>query len=298
MCLKGEFMTFGEKLKDLRTKEGFTQKDLGEKLNVTAQAISRWENNEVEPSLSMLTTLSEMFKVSIDVLLGKDEPLAKIEMPERKEEVKKPQTVKPRVVFTNSVQQQKPVLATCEMCNNAIFESADLKRVNVGGRHHRTHIYCHDCNDSRLKKIKEAAEFEGRRKRVRSFWLGGLATAVVLTIGLWATIPSGIAMNIVYASIIGLLCFPFVSCLILDNNFVGEMVGTVFDWGFVRMPGLIFSLDLDGIIWLLTVKLLFWIIGLLLAVVFGLLGLSLGLVVSLFVYPFALRKNILRPDAD
>jgi hypothetical protein len=70
------------------------------------------------------------------------------------------------------------------------------------------------------------------------------------------------------------------------------MVLEVFSWGFVKMPGLIFTLDLDGIIWLLTVKLIFWILGFILAALCGVLAIGLGLVVSLFVYPFAIIKNI------
>ena len=58
------------------------------------------------------------------------------------------------------------------------------------------------------------------------------------------------------------------------------------------MPGLIFELDLDGIIWFLTVKLIFWILGFILAALCGILAIGLGLVVSLFVYPFAIIKNI------
>jgi hypothetical protein len=62
-------------------------------------------------------------------------------------------------------------------------------------------------------------------------------------------------------------------------------------------PILIFELDLDGIIWMLTVKLLFWILGLLLALLFGIFAIALGLFVSLFVYPFALYKDIKNPEA-
>jgi len=62
------------------------------------------------------------------------------------------------------------------------------------------------------------------------------------------------------------------------------------------MPGLIFTLDLEGIIWLLTVKLLFWIIGIVLATLTGILAVALGLVVSLFVYPYAIIENIRHGD--
>ena len=64
------------------------------------------------------------------------------------------------------------------------------------------------------------------------------------------------------------------------------------------MPGLIFTLDLDGIIWFLTVKLLFWILGIVLAILCGLLGICVGLAVSVFVYPYALYQNIKHPEDD
>lgn len=67
--------------------------------------------------------------------------------------------------------------------------------------------------------------------------------------------------------------------------------------GFVKFPGLIFTLDLDGIAWLLTVKLLFWVLGFVLAALFFLLAVGLGLIVGIFVYPYALKKNIQHPEA-
>jgi hypothetical protein len=67
---------------------------------------------------------------------------------------------------------------------------------------------------------------------------------------------------------------------------------SICEWGFVRMPGVIFTLDLDGLIWLLTVKLLFWVIGIILAICCGILGIIVGMVVSVFVYPSALIKNL------
>lgn len=66
----------------------------------------------------------------------------------------------------------------------------------------------------------------------------------------------------------------------------------------VKFPGLIFSLDLDGIIWLLTVKLLFWIIGFVLSITFLTMGVALGMVLSVFIYPFALRNSYKNPLKD
>ena len=129
-------------------------------------------------------------------------------------------------------------------------------------------------------------------RRIHSFVWGGLAALILIVFGIIASVNSGDYTNLAFYGVIGILAFTLVSCLILDNNFIGEMVGEIFSWGFVKMPGLIFTLDLDGIIWLLTVKLIFWILGFILAALCGILAISLGLVVSLFVYPYAIYKNV------
>ena len=122
-------------------------------------------------------------------------------------------------------------------------------------------------------------------RRNKSFVWGGVTATALVVLG----IATG---NILPMIIIALTGFTLVSCLILGNNFVGDMIAEIFSWGFVRFPGLIFTLDLDGIIWLITVKLLFWVLGLLIAIFFGILAIALGLLLSVFVYPFALVKNI------
>lgn len=129
-------------------------------------------------------------------------------------------------------------------------------------------------------------------KRTHSFIWGGLAALVFIIIGIATSVSSSDYTNLAFWGVIGVLAFTLISCLILGNNFVGEMIEEIFSWGFVSMPGLIFELDLDGIIWFLTVKLLLWILGLILAVVCGILAVVLGLIVSLFVYPYALVKDI------
>ena len=55
---------------ELRTKHGFSQDELAEKLFVTRQAISRWENGETSPNVETLKLLSKLYDVSINTLLG------------------------------------------------------------------------------------------------------------------------------------------------------------------------------------------------------------------------------------
>lgn len=55
---------------ELRTKNGLSQDELAEKVFVTRQAVSRWENGETVPSTDTLKLLSKLFNVSINTLLG------------------------------------------------------------------------------------------------------------------------------------------------------------------------------------------------------------------------------------
>ena len=55
---------------ELRTKKGLSQEALAEKVSVTRQAVSRWENGETTPNPETLKRLSVLFDVSINTLLG------------------------------------------------------------------------------------------------------------------------------------------------------------------------------------------------------------------------------------
>ena len=62
-------MTLGRKLAGYRKLAGFTQQQLGEHLNLSAQAISKWEKDLTEPDLATLRVLAELYKVTVDELL-------------------------------------------------------------------------------------------------------------------------------------------------------------------------------------------------------------------------------------
>ncbi len=65
-------MTFGKIIKELRRKADMTQEGLAEALNISAQAISRWENDLAMPDISLLPVLANLFDVTTDYLLGVD----------------------------------------------------------------------------------------------------------------------------------------------------------------------------------------------------------------------------------
>ena len=62
--------TMGQIIKDLRKKNGFTQEELAERLGVTYQAVSKWENDTGMPDISQVVPLASIFGVSTDVLFG------------------------------------------------------------------------------------------------------------------------------------------------------------------------------------------------------------------------------------
>ena len=62
----------GQRIKELRTVFGWNQVQLAEKLNITKQTVSNWENENIQPSVEMLVRLAKLFSVSTDYLLGID----------------------------------------------------------------------------------------------------------------------------------------------------------------------------------------------------------------------------------
>lgn len=64
-------MTFQEQLITLRKQKGLSQEQLGERLGVTRQTISKWELGITTPEMDKLIELSDLFQISIDELVGR-----------------------------------------------------------------------------------------------------------------------------------------------------------------------------------------------------------------------------------
>lgn len=63
----------GEQIKKLRTNKRLSQIELANKLCVTKQSVSNWENENIMPSIEMLIRIAEIFGVTTDFLLGLSE---------------------------------------------------------------------------------------------------------------------------------------------------------------------------------------------------------------------------------
>lgn len=63
-------MKFNEKLMELRKRQGLSQEELGYKLNVTRQTVSKWELGQTTPEMDKLLELSKLFNISVDDLIS------------------------------------------------------------------------------------------------------------------------------------------------------------------------------------------------------------------------------------
>lgn len=76
--------TLGNRIAELRRAKNITQDEMAEKLNVTAQAVSKWENDLSCPDIMLLPKIAQMLSVTVDELLS-DQPKKSVELvPEEK----------------------------------------------------------------------------------------------------------------------------------------------------------------------------------------------------------------------
>lgn len=83
----GEEMEFGKQIKKLRQEAQLSQEELAERIYVSRQTISNWENDKSYPDVNSLVLLSETFQISLDKLIKGDIEVMKDVI--QKEEIEK-----------------------------------------------------------------------------------------------------------------------------------------------------------------------------------------------------------------
>lgn len=275
-----------------RNKSGLTQKQLAEKLNVTPQAVSRWEKGIVEPDISTLKQMAEIFDVSVVELIdGPNEGEEKSPATEDQNA----QAPESSVSATNVTSAQpeaivpKVVVAMCEVCHEPIYGG---ERICSSFDGFRNRVVCSKC-----KKAEEQNKENNLQRRHKQRWVRGWS---------WATVSALAPLILMIICIVsdpgsaGIFCalflpitvvlFCFVFCLLLNNTGVFDVALTIWSWGAVRMPGIIFSLDFDGIVFLIVTKILFAVTGFCLFLLAFLLGSAIGGVCAIFAFPIAIIR--------
>lgn len=87
-------MTFGEKLQELRRKAGMSQDALAERLEVSRQAVSKWERDEAMPETEKVVRIAKLFGVSLDELLLDQPGKAAAQLPQNSAYADMKRTVK------------------------------------------------------------------------------------------------------------------------------------------------------------------------------------------------------------
>ena len=293
-------MTFGQKLKKLRTEKNLTQKDLADQLHVTFQTVSKWESDINEPDFSTLKEIAKLLDCSIEYLFSEDEQPVE----EPKQEVVEA-TPAPVEQVTKTIIIHQKEMHVCEKCQKDIPED-DLAMEQICTRHasrgrsaeYRQGYYHKECL-AEIQKQREEAAARARAEKARvgkrrSFGWGIAGGVIALGISLWIFLANSQyvhpALGVLFSVLIGYAIFAMLYCIIS-----GSYIGEVFVWcasASIKFPGLIFSWDLDGIIWVICMKIFFSIC----AFLFGLLalGFAIGFSATLgfFSFPFVLIHNI------
>ena len=72
-------MEFNNRLYQLRKQKGFSQEELASRLNVSRQTVSKWEVGDSTPDMEKLVAISDLFDVSLDMLImGKEAPAPEV----------------------------------------------------------------------------------------------------------------------------------------------------------------------------------------------------------------------------
>ncbi len=288
-------MKLGEKIKSLRNQKGITQKELADKLHVAFQTISKWERDENEPDVTTLKELAKIFDCTIDYLLNDNEGAGDNKNPSLKEEA-------PTII----VQPKETYI--CDYCKKPILDNNDLVIQDIEVTHasrgrgatYRKAFYHKEClkiiEDEKEKQLAaERAKKASKAKRKSFVWatIAGILAFVfallVLIVPEEARATVSPAYSWIFALLFGYALFSLLYCL-MSYSYIHAFFCCLADLP-IKFPRLIFSLDLDGIIWFITVKLTFAVIGFILGAFAFIFATIASTVLSFFSFPFVLIYN-------
>ncbi len=279
---------YGNAIKTLRKRNQTTQAALAEKLNVSGQAVSKWENNMAQPDLDTVLKITEIFGVSLDEFTRLCD-LDAVDATPAASEVAVAVGTAPAAVEPVHTPATAPILiGVCGQCGRSIYNEKEL-----GARTPK--ILCENCvavNASKKKEAEEKKQHEELAKRAEQ--LGKLRRSLI--------IPAIVVVSIVlllsiltpsiwwFWSAAGILIYVIVVLVRWDNNIVSNIVDWTFGVTFAK-PGLIIPLSLDGFLWALGVKIAMAVIWFFLSLAVSLFGLVLCVLVFPIAIPLAIIKT-------
>lgn len=278
---------YGKVISKLRKENNMTQAELGAKLNVTYQAVSKWENDQSQPDFATMVEMAKLFNVPLNVFVDENT-----------------ETV------TDNIHDD-PVIGYCKTCGIAV------RKENLAQE--RPYILCKDCFEDLAKQEKEAREkaeadeaerirkekedavaADKRNKHVRDKGLiwSAVITGILLAIGIISVIITGKNIPVTLFGVFGgaIFCYTFIAQLFW-KGFIAETC--LFGGKIVGMPGVIFTFDLDGFIFLIAMKILFAFLRMTIFIATFLISACFAIICSPFTFvPAMLRVRRYGLDND
>ena len=253
-------MNIGEKIAGLRKKNSMTQAELGEALSVTYQAVSKWERGESQPDFDTMSRMGKLFGVPLSYFEeGGEEPQS-----ESEQNADEPTAEQP-AAYNNT---DKVMLGMCVNCGKVVYDGdaaetepklickacADLKAQEETERQ----LAAEKAKQAEEQRKKAAIEREtGKLKKWRNIGLiAGIVPAVALVIiglvlGLQPENKNDFWIYLGIGCVLGVFGYTFTSQMIWD----GVVRDVCLGGGHVMsLPGIIFSLSPDGLIFLIVTK--------------------------------------------
>ena len=308
-------MTLGKKLSNFRKIAGLTQQQLAEHLNISAQAISKWENDLSEPDLATLKSLAKLYNTSVDSLLDTDELAPQPQMIDAEavansvyekigDQIKSDAQPQPigfcmncgKTVTDETVAETEPHII-CKKCKERLAEEAAERERAEREATERRIAELEEARERAVRAEERKKEIEMnsmRRHRSKSLLWGAAVAIALIVIGLIVIIQNStdpdfkgdIASQIIGAIVLTYAGFAFTFTMFYDTfikDAVLYMLTSSINW-----PGLIFTFDLDGILWLIGMKILFAVLGFIIGLLAAILGIIFGLIMSMIAFPFIL----------
>ena len=278
-------MTIGKKLALQRKAIGLTQEEVALKIRVNTKTLADWENNIGEPSIQNLKELAALFETSLDDLLDTglgddDESIGYckgcgIAITEKNLGEKVPAVLCRRCVEVRKAQERRAMLE-----QKAIQERQEKNRLAKLMADHNEQLAEKSAFRDRQRTI--------RRKRNKSFIVAAIPTLLWVAMLVYTLNQSYNQTWLIVGSVLAYSIFSVVALLFYDGPMRNFLVRAF--TASIRFPGLMYTFDWDGFLWVIMMKALFGVLGFAFGVVCGLLGFALGLVVAPFVFPYKMIK--------
>ncbi len=275
---------YGNAIKILRKRNQMTQTTLAERLNISGQAVSKWENNLAQPDFDTILKLTGIFNITLDefsklctVGEGDATPAQAEVAPAEAAPVPAPAPM---------------LIGVCFHCGRSIYEE---KAVGT----HSPRLLCVKCKaaiekrkqEEEKRRIAEAQRIDAEARAAYQRQVVAFRRSMIfpgLIIG-----SATLLLTLIHPIflLMGALLYLAVVQIRWGDNCIANIFFGTFGRTFAQ-PGLIIPFSLDGFIWAFCVKIAMAIIWFLIACIVTIAGFLLCMILSPIFFPSSIQKAI------